>query len=262
MTLDDVLSDLILRLSSKDDGTISWEQFREWPDGAVEIFQNAGWIKPTASANSVECPGCEENCFMPAHIYPPVGDKPARVLVACDMRDDMGMIPIPSEYLQQWQITENQVARWIAHALGLKGKPKKDKKSGTIHIGNVQGKKKTGLLEWVVQKPVSLKVSGHTLALIEVVYFKSNHLLVDEEAIINMVDMPPTERYKPSIARREANKLKTQERYKRWQKAYRELKVERPEKSGNWCALQISKMPIGKNHGSETIRKNMKGAKV
>ncbi len=71
-----------------------------------------------------------------------------------------------------------------------------------------------GLLKWVSQRPVSLKVSGHNLALIEVVYFKSNHLLVDGEAIINMVDMPPTERYKPSIVRQEANKLNTQAKHK------------------------------------------------
>ncbi len=39
------------------------------------------------------------------------------------------------------------VAQWIARTLELKGKPKKDKKSGTIHIGNFQGRKKIALLE-------------------------------------------------------------------------------------------------------------------
>ncbi len=141
MTLDDVLQDLILCLGSNDGGSIGWEQVKEWPEGAIDIFQGAGWIKPKSPDTSVVCPGCEESCFMPVNIYPPVEDKPARVMVACELRDDMGLIPIPSEYLQQWQIIEKQVAGWIAHALGLKGEPKKDKKSGTIHIGNVQARK-------------------------------------------------------------------------------------------------------------------------
>jgi hypothetical protein len=258
MTLDDVLQDLINYLGSKGGDSISWEQVREWPEDAVKIFQSAGWINQKNSAKSIVCPGCEENCFMPVHVYPSVKDKPTRIVVACDQRDDMGLIPIPADNLQQWQITENQVVRWIAHSLGLKGKPKKDKKSGSTHIGNVQGKKNIGLLEWIVQKPVSLKVSGHTLALIEVIYFKSNQLLVDNAAIINMVDMSPTERYEPSIVRQEASKLNTQAKHKGLQKAYRKLKKENPGESGEWYSFEISKKDIGKGFQPETIRKIMK----
>lgn len=74
-----------------------------------------------------------------------------------------------------------------------------------------------------------------------------------------MIDRPlSSNQYKPSIARREVNKLDTQTRHKGWQKAYRELKRKNPNKSDNWCALQIAKMPIGKGKSQETIRKNMK----
>lgn len=259
MTLDDVLLELIQHLDSHSEGSFTWEQVREWPEGAVELFQGAGWIKPKASAKSVVCPGCEENCFMPVHVSPAVRGQPVRAFVACIIRDDMGRIPIPLNYLQQWQVTENQVTRWIADSLGLKGKPKKDKKSGTIHIGNVQGKKKMGLLEWVGQAPVSLKVSGGLLPLIEVVHLESDKLQIDQAAIINMVNRPPSsDRYEPSIAKREANKLKTQARHKGWQKAYRKLKRKNPGRSDNWCALQIARMSIGKGFQSETIRKNLK----
>jgi len=107
MTLEDVLQELIQVLSSKGDGTISWEQVREWPESTIEIFQDAGWIKPKTPAKSVECPGCEENCFMPVHVYPAVQDRPAKAFIACDKLDYMGRISISLDCLQQWQITEN-----------------------------------------------------------------------------------------------------------------------------------------------------------
>lgn len=281
MTLDDVLQDLIEHLEINGNNTITWEQVRQWPEDAVFIFQQTGWIKTKGPAKTVVCPGCEESCFMPVHVSPAMQGQPSqtgediihnrtytpeghpvKAYVACDRRDDMGRIPIPHEMLQQWQITETQVARWLVRILELKGKPNKNKESGSIEIGHVQGKKKLGLLEWVTGSPVSLQASGHSLPLIEAVYFQGKKLQVDKNAIIKIVDRPPPPEtksgYQPSDVRREARKLKTQARNKDWYKIYLQLKREHPEMSDNWCALQIAKMPIGKGFSSETIRKNMK----
>lgn len=144
MTLDDVLGDLIPRISPKDNGIISWEQVREWPEEAVEIFQNAGWIKPKEPAQTVVCPGCEENCFMPAHVRKRK-DGFVKSFVTCDKLDYMGPVLIPLDYLKQWEITEKQVAEWIGRELGIRSKPKKDKGTKNFLIGNVQGKKKRAL---------------------------------------------------------------------------------------------------------------------
>ena len=259
MTLNDVLSDLILRIPSKDNDTVSWEQVREWPEDALAIFQDAGWIIPKAPAKSVLCPGCEENCFMPVHVFPTVQGKPMRAFVACDKRDDMGNIPIPPENLRQWQVTAGQIAQWIARELGLKGKPKKDKGTKNFLVGNIQGKKKTGSVELVCSKSVSLKVSDHFLTLNEIIYFENSEIKIDRAVIFNMVDRsPPTKKYKPSIARREANKLDTQEMYKSWQKAYRKIKKERRNMSDVWYSQQIAKMSIAQRRSADTIRKNMK----
>ena len=46
--------------------------------------------------------------------------------------------------------------------------------------------------------------------------------------------------------------------YASWQKEYRKLKRIRPRRTDSWYAQQISKMDIGQNRDSETIRKNMK----
>lgn len=259
MTLDDVLQELIQILSSKGDGTISWEQVREWPQSTIEIFQNAGWIKPKAPAKSVVCPGCEENCFMPVHSIPGKNDQPGKYFVACDRRDDMGRILIPPDYLQQWQVTEKQVAEWIARELGLRGKPKRHKESNNIFIGDVQGKKKTGPLELSCTEPASLESSRHSFSLVEVAYLKENQLVIDQSAIFNLIDRPPpANRYTPSIVRREANKLNKQDMYKSWRNAYREKKREHPNMSDVWYSQQIAKMDIAQDRSAETIRKEMK----
>ena len=118
MTLDDVLGDLIFRIPPKDNGIISWEQVREWPEEAVEIFQNAGWIKPKEPAQTVVSPGCEENCFMPVHVRKsPKGL--VKAFVTCDRLDYMGLILIPLNDLKQWQITEKQVVEWIDRIVAI-----------------------------------------------------------------------------------------------------------------------------------------------
>ena len=62
----------------------------------------------------------------------------------------------------------------------------------------------------------------------------------------------------PILVKREARKLNTKAMYESWRIAYANLKKENPNKSDTSCAVQISKMPIGKKHSPETIRKNMK----
>lgn len=259
MILEDVLQELVKVLGSKNGGTISWELVREWPEEAIELFQSAGWIKPKASSKSVTCPGCEENCFMPVHVFPAIQGKPVRAFVACDRRDDMGNIPIPLDTLRQWQTTEKQVAGWIGRELGIRNKPKKDKTTRNFLIGDVQGKKKTGPLELVCEKLTSLKASEHLLSLNEVVYFENNGIKIDQEAILNLVNRPSSpDRYKPSNARREAQKLDTQAMYKGWQRAYRKIKKELRDMSDVWYSQQIAKMDIAQGRSEKTIRKEMK----
>jgi hypothetical protein len=259
MKQEEVLQELLLILGSNGGGTLSWEQVQNWPKDAIEIFQNAGWIKPITSAKSVVCPGCEESCFMPVHVLPTVQGKPIRAFVACDKRDDMGNIPIPLDNLQQWQVTESQVAQWIARQLDLKGKPKKDKKSHNFILGDIQGQKQSSRLELVFTEPISLKISNHFLPLVEVLYFDKNEIQIDRETILRMVDKSsPSDQYQPSTARRETRKLDTQARNKSWQKAYLELKRKRSTMSDVWYSQQIAKMDIAQGRSAETIRKEMK----
>lgn len=262
MTLADVLQELIQRLGPEDDTVLTWEQVREWPKGAIANFQKAGWIEPTVAATTVECSGCAENCFKPVHVLPARNGQLARAYVACDEPPAMGRVKIPISRLRQWQITEAQVAQWLSGALGFKGKPARDQKSGVFTLGNLQGKKRLGSLAFETGASVSLKVSGHARPLSEVVNFEADHPRIDRAAILDMVDLLPVseslDRYQRSTARRDSRKLDTQAMYESWRKAYRDLKKSRRNMSDVWYSQQIAKTDIAKGRSAGTIKKNMK----
>jgi len=190
MTLDDVLRELIEQLGSGDDTIVAWEQVRHWPDGAIGIFQKAGWLKPTAAASSIECPACEESCFIPVHVLPARNGRASRAYVACDRHDHGGRIKIALSRLRQWQITEAQIARWVSGALELKGKPQRDKATGVFTLGTLRGKKQVASLEFDIAAPVSLTASGHSLPLRQVVVCEGNQPGIDRGAIMDLVDLP------------------------------------------------------------------------
>lgn len=260
MTLKDVLQELIQCLDSE--GVLAWEQVRAWPKGAIEVFQKAGWIIPTTLAESVECPGCEENCSKPADVFPAQNGQPMRAFVGCDERDDIGKVKIPLARLQQWQLTFGQLARWVTSALDLRGKLERDGASGTYKLGTLHGKERMGVLELDTGDPVCLKISGHSLPLSEAVFVENGEPIIDRPAILAMVDLRPvsesSNRYQPSTARREARKLDTQAMYENWQKEYRKLKRKNPKKSDQWCSLQIAKLEVARGRDAETIRRHMK----
>ena len=105
-----------------------------------------------------------------------------------------------------------------------------------------------------------LAAGSSYLPLFEAVTFANGRYGLDVSAVEQLVNNSTTSdaRYTPSNAKREARKLDTQARNEGWRKEYRKLRKAHPEKSDSWCALQISKMPIGQGKSSETIRKNMK----
>lgn len=72
------------------------------------------------------------------------------------------------------------------------------------------------------------------------------------------VNTTEAEKHQGSTVRRDAGKLRTQDRYKLWQKAYRAALKTHPNMSGSWYSKHIAKMEIGIKRNSETIRKHMK----
>lgn len=154
MTLADVLQNLIECLGIHGDSFVGWDQVRAWPGGAIEMFLTAGWLNTAAVAEEVECPGCEHSCFMPV-LGPPVNPY-----VACQLRAEMGKVKIPAERLQQWRITQAQVAGWLAAQLDLKTKPKKESAGVTFQLGTIHGSERLAVLNLDFSNPVSVTKIG------------------------------------------------------------------------------------------------------
>lgn len=210
MTLEDVLQELIEQLGSGGDTNVAWEQVRHWPGGAISVFQKAGWIKPTVAASSVECPACEESCFMPVHVLPARNGRVSQAYVACDRHDHAGRVKIAMSRLRQWQIMEAQIARWVSGALGLKGKPEQNKATGIFMLGTLQGKKRVASLQFDAADSVCLRASAHSLPLKQVVNWDGKQPGIDRNAIVDLVDLPPAseskDRVEPSTPQREARR--------------------------------------------------------
>lgn len=262
MTNSDVFQALLQRLATDKEGTIGWEEVRHWPKSMADALCGAGLLKPSTPATAVECPGCHGQCVMPVHVAPAQNGLPGRAFVACDRRDDIGRVKINLTRLGQWQCSRAQLAMWLARELGIKGKPVLEKATGVYQLGSVQGKKRLGLLELAFADGVVLRVAGHGLPLLEALDFAGEFPIIDLAAVQDAVDLPPvketTPRYAPSTARREARKLDTQAMYQAWQKAYRKLKKDKPNRSDVWYAKQIGKMEIAQGRETETIRRHMK----
>lgn len=65
-------------------------------------------------------------------------------------------------------------------------------------------------------------------------------------------------RPKPFYVKREAGKLKTDDRHASWEKKYRQLKRSKPGKIGAWYAKEIAKLDIAQGRKYSTILRNMK----
>ena len=80
------------------------EEISAWPGDCYTMLLRQGIIKSVSPARSINCPGCEENCFMDVNVLLGTETIPTRFFVFCDRRDDTGRIAIDKKSLQRWQI--------------------------------------------------------------------------------------------------------------------------------------------------------------
>ena len=120
MNADTILASLNARLKGNKAGRINIgaDEIAEWPQEFLAQLRDAKLLTPIEPAQSLECRGCEQACFMPVNITPALGKRPARAFIACDKRDDVGRVPVAFPRLHQWQLTQSAFERlqssWIA----------------------------------------------------------------------------------------------------------------------------------------------------
>ncbi len=263
MTFNEVLLELLAHLRADNKAiTISWDAVQQWPEGALDSFLRLGLLTPAPAAQSIECNGCENHCFM--DVITLLTDDPAftRTFIVCEdaeMQSQMGRVKVPLVRLQQWQGSVKLLAKVIADLLGLKDKIMFQADQAVIQLGMLNSQKGR---RWVTlnSADLSLEINQNPIPLDEVLFFDDIELIVDQNRIYDLVNsesLDKGKRYTPSTTKREARKLLTQAMYQDWKDAYLRLSEEHPRMSDPWIAKKISKMEIAKGRDAETIRKNM-----
>ena len=265
MTESDLLEHIFERLSRADSGQeiFGADEAAQWPGGALEVLIKSGLLERAEPAQVIECKGCERNCFMPVHVRPAEGNRPARAFISCDKPEDVGRVPVELGRLAQWRITGGMLAGALARLLGFTKPPQDEGASGKRWIlGLLKGKEHKCAVNLAVENGVTVIVSGHVMPLSEILTLDGGGLSVDRDELLRLVDkpggQPSAQPYAPSIARRESRKLETQKHYQAWQKALRDLKRKHPEKSDVWCSQQIARTDNPMGRDAETIRKHMR----
>lgn len=182
------------------------------------------------------------------------------LFIVCDKRSDINRVSVSGSRLIQWQCNADLVCRFIAASLGLRRGGTQAAHADLWDIGIAAGDKRSQMLCLQADNGLTLVVADIRMPLAELIAFCDGRYSLDGAIIRRMVDAATTadSRYTPSQIKREARKLDTQEMYSSWQKAYRNLKRNKPGKTDTWYAQKIAKTDIAQGRDPETIRKNMK----
>lgn len=115
MILKSVLDDAFSRLttSKKCEGYFGFYEVSEWPKGLKQGLEALQILTLANPVRSLECPGCEEGCFMPVDILSGENGKPGRAFISCDKTANLGRIPIKLNQLVQWKMTGNSLAKGL-----------------------------------------------------------------------------------------------------------------------------------------------------
>ncbi len=151
-----------------------WDEVRQWPKAELEMLEKSKLLYQAQSMTEIECDGCEENCFMPVNILPISDTQPARAFITCDKRDDIGRVKVDFLRLKQWQLSAMQLAQLVGNLCGLSQDVIKD--ADFWRLGILQGKKhKSPLLMEFDNNRAILKIAGHSLDLLEVIFIDNNN---------------------------------------------------------------------------------------
>jgi len=260
MTPAEVLDELLRRVTAAGGkAIITGNELTRWPDEAVHALKKQNLMVKTKPALSANCSGCEEGCSMPVHIMPTVSGHNTACII-CDKRDDVHRVAVSIDTLEQWQISYNHIARFVASALALRYNGSNIADGTLLELGIVKGSKKVQMLALSLTGDLALVAGDKRLSLLDVVGFSENAYGVDTDLIKHLVDTSSTgdPRYTPGKVKQEARKLNTQAMYETWHKAYRVLKKDKPGKTDSWYSQQIAKRDIAQGRDAETIRKRMK----
>lgn len=186
MSNHDLLQIIIERVGA----SFYWGEVKNWPDGQLALFEKIGLLHQAQPMHEIDCDGCEENCpAMPVTIYPLTDSSSARAFITCDKRDDIGRVKVEFERLKQWQLTEMQLAQFVAGLCGFTQQVVKD--ADFWRLGMLHGKKHNAQLLLGFDNTQSiLKIAGHNLNLLELLTIDVNQCRIDLKKLKDFADSP------------------------------------------------------------------------
>lgn len=166
-----------------------WDEVSHWPESKLALFEKIGLLNQAQPSGDVECTGCEENCLMPVTIYPVSDNTSARAFITCDKRDDIGRVKVDFQRLNQWQLTAMQLAQFVAGLCGINQPVVKDVECW--RLGMLQGKQhKSSLLMSCDNKHAILKIAGHRVDLLELLFIDDSQCRIDLKKLKALTDSP------------------------------------------------------------------------
>ena len=260
-TLNHALVALLEYISSSDKPIIiDYETSSEWHSGAIESFLKHGLLSKSSSAQSIECKGCENHCFM--DVITQQYDLNTRAFIVCEdaeMQNQMGRMELPIEHLKQWQSSSKHLAKVISRLLALDDSSEQTIES-KIRLGMMKGPKGR---RWVSLQfnPLSLEINQCHIPINELIYFKGEQLILDRFRVDELLERTPNtngKEYVASTDKQEARKLITRAMYQDWNDEYIKLKKHKPNMGDVWYSKEIAKMKIAQGKTAGTIIKKMK----
>jgi len=190
MTEGDLLEHIFERLSRADSGQelFGADEAAQWPESALDVLVKSGLLERAEPAQVIECDGCERNCFMPVHVQPAEGNRPARAFISCDKREDVGRVPVELGRRAQWRITGGMLAGAVARLMGFTNPPNEDSVGKRWTLGRLKRKEYKGEVTLSVEGGVALMVAGQDIPLAHVLTLNRRELKADKDALLRLVD--------------------------------------------------------------------------
>jgi hypothetical protein len=268
--LNALLQNLAQSLKQGDDKVIYlFDDVQQWKAGVLGILLDYKLIKAISAAQSMECQGCENTCFMDV-ISHQVNDNQRSYIVCGDSEKQvlMGRITVKPEQLKQWQVSIKNLAELLAQLLGFEdvSLDAKTLKKELIPLGMFQS---LNGRQWASlhKKPLALDLNQVQIPMSELLFVDNGKLTIDRTRINTVITVKQpikAKDYQSNTDKRAQNKANTQSKYKSWQDEYEKLKRQNPnkpnmpKKTKGWYAYQISIMPIAQGGTVATITRNLK----
>ena len=188
----DALSELINRVVAVRGQPllVSTEELAQWPPEVVEALKSQELLSKAAPAVTTVCPGCEQECVMPVHALPGTPQSAPSPFIVCDKRDDVNRVTVPLTRLEQSRISGGAIANFLSRGLGLTNPSSDSLSTARWEVGLLKGRKHAGHLVLVADGGLNLMVSGHSVALAEVISMDGERLVLDSHRLRRLVDQP------------------------------------------------------------------------